>query len=314
MDQTRRPDEVLIVDSSDDKFELQKIKHDFAHCPIEWFDSPASVCLQRNIGIENSAGDWIFLCDDDIELPPNYIETLATYVQSQTACGAVAGRLMQLENGKWVDQYPVRSFPELCWRFIFQLGIWGNTDNIRTHSILQYGVNWISRFYKRRGNGLSLAGWPLVTQWNDHVFETRIYSLGANLVRKEWLIGAYDEVLDRHGIGDNYGAALKFPGNIHVVNSTVAYHHRAEENRGDRNIVYYRRLLALHYFITRYQKGLPTILFFFWSLLGSSLMSLFKRDFVLFKIHMKVIRLTVGSQNPYYMGYLQKRRIVEPYY
>jgi hypothetical protein len=39
-------------------------------------------------------------------------------------------------------------------------------------------------------------------------------------VRRQWLIRSpFDEVLDPHGIGDNYGVAFGFPSKIHVLNS-----------------------------------------------------------------------------------------------
>jgi len=127
-------------------------------------------------------------------------------------------------------------------------------------------------------------------------------------------LGAYDEVLDPYGIGDNYGAALSFPGNIHVINSTTAYHHRASEGRADRNLAYYRRLLALHYFILRSRQGVVTRLFFLWSVFGNSLMSLLKGDLILFRINIKVFALVVLSRNPYILGHRKHQRVVEPFY
>jgi len=78
-----------------------------------------------------------------------------------------------------------------------------------------------------------------------------VYSLGASLVKKEWLLQSpFDEVLDRYGIGENYGVIAGFPtSSIHVLNNTFVCHHQEPANRLQKPLQYYRRVLALDYFI-----------------------------------------------------------------
>lgn len=314
LNQTRPPDEILVIDASDDKSEVERMKTYFEGCSIQWYYSPPSVCVQRNIGIRNASGEWIFLCDDDIELESDYIQKLESYASGNEDCGVVAGRLMHLESGKWTDRYPVKNFMELCWRFIFQLSVWGETDCFKVHRALRTPVRLINNFYRKRGNTLSLAGWPLVTQWDAERFQTTIFSLGANLVKKEWLREGYDEVLDPYGIGDNYGVALNFPSlqPIHVIGSAVAYHLRAEENRLDKSLTYYRRILALNYFLMRNEQRLSTKMFFLWSLFGNSLSALFKFDLHLLKVTTRSMLLILLSKNPYWRGYRKKQKTIQP--
>ena len=314
LSQTRPPDEILVVDSSNDANSVDTIRRQFEGHAIRWLTSPVSVCVQRNIGIRNASGDWIFLCDDDIEFEPDYIQRLEAYADADNKCGVVAGRLMQLESGKWVDRYPVKSFLELTWRFIFQLSVWGDTNTFKVHRMLQKPYSLINNFYKRRGNTLSLSGWPLVTQWHDENFKTTVFSLGANLVKRTWLDEGYDEVLDPYGIGDNYGVAMNFPPThrIHVVGSAVAYHHRAEQNRLDESLAYYRRILALHYFLLKHKKGLLTRVFFMWSLFGNVLSALLKNDWLVLKATVRTMVLILLRRNPYWIGHLKNHRGVQP--
>src|SRR5688572_3522474 len=158
------PSEIIVVDSSDDRSYHQMLIKKFS-LPITWITSVPSVCIQRNTGIKQASSEWILLCDDDIELEPNYLQTLVNYVTLNPECGALAGRLLQKEGQHWVYQYPVKSFYDLSWRFIFQHSVWGNFDSINVspwqRSIFSFMKNW----YSRRGNTMSAAGWPLITDW-----------------------------------------------------------------------------------------------------------------------------------------------------
>lgn len=275
------PSEIIIVDASDN--DLGESLKSFV--PLKWVKAQPSVCAQRNLGIKMSSSEWVFLCDDDIELAKDYLEKLADYVQQNKSTGALAGLLLQKENGEWVKNYPVRSFRDLLWRFVFQQSIWGDIQ-VKPPALLEPLHRLILLFYNRRKNSTTLGGWPLITQWAEPIIQTRFYSLGANLIRKEWLLQSpFDESLDAHGIGDNYGVARNFPkgSSVHIVTSTFAYHHRANENRLNQSKARHLRFLALHYFLKKTKASTMTILFFYWSLVGYCIYSLAKsrRDFIL---------------------------------
>ncbi len=314
--QTRQADEIIIVDSSDDKSYIDEVLKHFSHLPLKCIQSSASVCIQRNRGIAVAQGNWIFLCDDDIELNPDYLEKLELYTKSNIECGAVAGRLLQQEDNSWVDQYPVKGAKDLIWRFIFQLSVWGDLQTIKSSFPINIPLLYIKRFYSRRGNDLTLAGWPLITSWKKDSFQTTVYSLGANLIKRDWLlISPYDEVLDPSGIGDNYGVAIGFPQSlgIHVLDTTFAYHHRAHENRLDRTLAYYRRVLALHYFIKKNKRhGIFTTPLFIWSLTGNTLLYTFKRNKKLVRANLKIIGLILTSKNPYWLAFKGNKKVIRP--
>ncbi len=259
--------EVVIVDSSDRKLRSsdypESIKFSIRYIPSE----RKSVCVQRNVGIRAASGSWILLCDDDMRVPPDYLEKLAAHVATHPEAGAVSG--LWLERGKagWQPGFPVTSTLGLLWRYIFQLGIWGE---IQVEGPLG---QWMAERYRRRGNHLSRAGFPVIVDSSGEYFRTPVYSLGAALVRKGWLLASpYDERLDPHGHGDNYGVSLGFPGEgIHVVTGVAVRHEKSKANRLADSEAYGRRLLALHYLI----KSRPELAtaqvderFLLWSLVG----------------------------------------------
>ena len=256
--------EVLIVDSSDDKLGPDELAR-FPDLRVRYFESAKSVCAQRNRGVREAKGDWIFLCDDDVEVPTDYLSKLAAHLETVPAAGAASGFFLERRDGHWESQQPVTSARSLLWRYLFQLSVWGE---IQTRGP---AIDWIVERYRRRGNHISRAGWPVTTEFSGPFFRTPVFTLGASLVKREWLLRSpYDERLDAHGFGDNYGVAIGFPSEgIHIVTSAFVRHHREDANRLPQAVAYGRRTLALHYFIeTRPELAHVKSSFLLWSLVG----------------------------------------------
>lgn len=94
--QTRLSDELIIVDSSDEKIlevYLISVKLPF---PVRYFHTQPGLTLQRNHGIRESKGDLIFFFDDDVNLDANYLaEVEKIFVNDEKhEIGAVGGRIV----------------------------------------------------------------------------------------------------------------------------------------------------------------------------------------------------------------------------
>lgn len=260
--------EVLVVDSSDEKLTAADVEG-FAPLRIRVIEAPRSVCVQRNLGITAATSPWIFLCDDDIDVQPDYLSLLSAHIQSHPEAGAVSG--LVLENGEsgWQSQFPERSDLALLWKYLFQLGVWGE---LRPRGPLG---RMVTARYRSAGNRVAKSGWPVIVEMDGPFFRAPVYGLGAALVKRAWLRESpYDEKLDSHGQGDNYGVAIGFPSEgIHVVAGAQVHHQKVRENRLAADAAVERRLLALHYFIRTRQplvaRGVRTS-WFIWSLLGAA--------------------------------------------
>ncbi|MGD0678646.1 MAG: glycosyltransferase family A protein, partial [Polyangiaceae bacterium] len=173
---THLPQEILIVDSSDQEATTVG-STDFVQFPslaIHYIRSPVqSVCVQRNIGIREAKGSWVFLCDDDIEVPPNYLARIIEHINTHPRAGALSGLVLEQDGGDWRSRWPVDSSFELLWSYAFQLSIWGE--------IVVRGpmIDWIANRYRRRGNHISRAGWPVIVDFSGSFFRTPVYGLGA---------------------------------------------------------------------------------------------------------------------------------------
>src|SRR5690349_18182596 len=304
--QVRRPEEVIIADASDAPLDGSVLALAYPHLALSCFHMMPSLCAQRNHAIRRATSSHVLLCDDDIEPGPLYLDRLVEYFETHPEAGAACGLVCDPEDvAANAGGFSPPSVRHLLYVFVFQLGLGGDLAAVTAARPLAPVVALIRRWYRRRGNTWSLAGWPLVTQVQRPVVHASLGMLGAALVRRTWLLQSpYDErldALDPHAAGDNYGVALGFPGveTIAVLTGLPVRHHRAPENRPDRAAVHYRGLLALHYFMRRSGRfSTPNVVWLAWSLIGNSVKFLRGRQIDLARASVRALAVIVSQRNP----------------
>lgn len=300
--QQRLPDEVIVVDASDHPLDVEHLRRQYPQLRLTMLRMAPSVCVQRNTAVRRAVGTHILLCDDDIEPPPEYLRHLTAFLKQHPTTGALTGVVVEPGDGEPVAGFPTPSFRHLLLAWVFQRTVWGDVEGTRATWLTGLPLRLLKRWYRRRGNTWSLAGWPLVTQVRAPAVRTAVYALGAALVRRDWLLASpYDERLDAHGIGDNYGVALQFPhpGGVVVLTDLRVQHHRDAANRLDATCSYYRRILALHYFL----KTLPqfsgvNVGFLAWSLLGNALAFALRRNQSGLAATLRALWVVATGRNP----------------
>lgn len=295
--------EVIIVDSGTERLTDTDYKQ-YKNLRIQYLGSEQSVCIQRNKGIGQASSSWILLCDDDVEVPPDYLQKLIDHIDAYPEAGAVSGLFLQQEKDEWTAQYPIHSNKQLRWTYFFKLGIWGSIecDNKK-----------LKRYYQQKGNHIAKSGWPVLTDFSGEYFVTPLYSLGAMLVKRDWLVTSpFDEVLDPYGMGDNYGVAAGFPTFIHVLNNAFVYHHREPANRLMIPLQYFRRMLALDYFgRTKSRLGVKKR-WILWSLMGNLLSFIYAGKGRMIKASVKLLFMITFNRNPYTKGKALNKKTVQP--
>lgn len=302
--QTYPPAEIIVVDSSTEPIGADAIANAFPQFPIRYFTSKPSVCVQRNFGVKMAECPWILLCDDDVEMPADYLMKLANYLSENEDAGIVTGLWLQKnKDGLWQYQYRTTSAIKCFWTFIFQLSCWGDFELIKTNFLTKALLGRIKIWYKKRGNGYSLAGWPLLTSFSSPVTRTAVYTLGAALIKREWLLASpFEEKLVPNGIGDNYGVTLNLPHAkpIHLLPGAQVWHHHAPENRLKTITAYRFRIYALHYFMknsscfNRWNR-----LFLYWSLVGNLLGQTFTLQLKMAGTTLSSMWILCSGKNPY---------------
>lgn len=306
--QERLPDEVVVVDASDEPLDERWIRAECGAVPaVVYRHVRPGVCAQRNLGIRLARGTYVLLCDDDIELPPDYLARLVAYLDAHPAEGAASGLICEPDGAGGIRTgFSAPSLRHLFFAFVFQLSVWADVEAARAGALGAVPLELLRRWYRRRGNRWTAAGWPLVTQVGGPVIRTATYGLGAALVRRSWLLASpFDERLGDHGIGDNYGVALGFPdgGGIAVFPDLRVLHQLAPENRLPPAEAYYRRVLALDYFIrTSGRFSRTATAWLAWSLVGKAIAAGVHRQGELFRRTLAAFLVVVTARNPLLEG------------
>jgi len=95
--QTRLPDELIVVDSSDEKRLEAYLTSAKLPFPVRYLHTQPGLTLQRNHGIRECAGDLVFFFDDDVELNAKYLHEVETVFASDIKheIGAVGGKIVE---------------------------------------------------------------------------------------------------------------------------------------------------------------------------------------------------------------------------
>ena len=101
--QTLLPDEIVVVDASDTQelnskikeFKSEKTKFVYVH-------TKPGVCYQRNIGIEKSSGDIVFILDDDTILDKDFIREIVNVFENdkENKIGGVQGDIIGIKKNQ----------------------------------------------------------------------------------------------------------------------------------------------------------------------------------------------------------------------
>jgi len=304
--------EVIIVDSSDSPFDAKQFTP-FKSLNIRYLNSSPSVCAQRNLGIRLASSENVFLCDDDIELTSDYLGILCEFLAAHPEEGAACGVILEPEGeNSQSNEFPSISFSHLLWRFVFQLGVFADLRKTRAHFVFAPFLSLLRAFYRHRGNTFTFAGWPLVTQVNRPWFKTALSALGCSVVKRDWLLNSpFNERLDPSGIGDNYGVAIGFPGKqpITIMTSASVIHHRSPLNRSAIPLAYFRRILALDYFMSQSRRfhSLQRI-FLCWSLAGNLLAQLMRGELKMAGATFKAFGVIAQNGSPYTRAFVKEEK------
>jgi glycosyltransferase involved in cell wall biosynthesis len=297
------PGHVIVVDAGDPPLDPAALADVHRALPLTHLVAPPGVCAQRNAGLALVRQRYVLLCDDDIEPPPDYLRRLADFLDAEPGISAATGVLSEPgHDGGYATGLAAPSFRQLLFAFLFQLTVWGDVEATRGPAPARPLIALMRRWYRRRGNGFSLAGWPLFTRVRGPVARTSSYGLGAAMIRRDRLPPSpFDERLGPHGIGDNYGVALALPGErpIAVLTDLPVRHHRAAENRLDPVEAHFDRVLALDYFVrTRPRTPRLATAFLAWSLLGLALRAALRARGRLLRRELRALALVVTGRNP----------------
>lgn len=256
--QTRLPDELIVVDSSDEqRLEryLTSVKLPF---PVRYFHTQPGLTLQRNRGIRESAGDLLFFFDDDVDLDINYLAEVEKIFADDTKkiIGAVGGKIVNNPS-----QNLRLKFESILFGMIrFTFGIVG------THNGKFYSSGMPSHPRPNQPSGFIECLSGCCMAFRRDVFEK----------------AAFDENLARYGLMEDVDISkqtLDAGYKIYYQTSAVLVHNESPMNR--LNVQQWAEMSVVNYdylFRKSWARDKWRWLFYYWALIG-----LFAANFHSFK-------------------------------
>lgn len=297
--QTYRPKEIIVVDASDTPIKESDLDVVLDKSNYKIIYSIPSVCLQKNTGIKESNSKYTFLCDDDIVISENYIFDLVQFLEKNPSEVIASGLLLEKKDSLWTSSDEQLSTKMLLFSYVFNLSIY--VDLTKKEFPSNFLMRYVKNKYAKEGNRILTSGWPRITNFDEPVFRTPVYGLGASIIKTENLKKVlFDTHFYTHGIGDNYDLAIGLNSEINVVQDAKAFHHREETNRIEQSKGYFLRVAALHYILLKHDRfGVKNLFYLIWSLIGKSILSLSKGRIKMTLYNVELIFRILFNQNIY---------------
>jgi GT2 family glycosyltransferase len=261
MQQSRLPDELIIVDSSDFMQIEEYLNTLKPMVNIQYFHTQPGLTLQRNYGIRKSRGDLLFFFDDDVDLDPNYIREVERVFIKDTRreIGAVGGHILN----------PLKKQP-----MSFQVWIGHEVYNFLT---FVFGLG-------RNGNGrFRYSGMPTHPDENKESGYIECLSGCCMAFRKEVFEKIeFDEYLPNYGLMEDVDISkrtLDIGYMIYYERSAALVHNESPKNRLNRYL--WAEMTVVNYaylFHKNWRQNRLRFIFFYWAMIGLVVLHLRKRD------------------------------------
>jgi len=98
--QSRKPDEIVIVDASTNQDFRKELIETFKDLNISYLHMEPGLTKQRNRGIKVSTGDVVLFLDDDVVLESNYLAQIENLfiADNNKLVGGAMGRIINIDN------------------------------------------------------------------------------------------------------------------------------------------------------------------------------------------------------------------------
>lgn len=305
--QTRRPNEVIITDSNDPPLDEAELRRAHPELSLRILTGPANLAAQLNHAIRGARGTHVLLCTTQVEPPPTYLERLLAHLEQSPSCGAVTGLVCDPSAvGIYAGDIQVPTARHVLFAFLFQRSLNGPVECVPDHGPWATLLREAKRWYRRRGNTWSLAGWPLITKFDGPVLHAAVYYLSCGLIRRDWLLGSpYDERLGQYGIGLNYSVALGLPGPapIAILTDMRLTQHEPPGGGLAPEAAHYHRALALDYLVRTHPRFTGASRgWLVWSLVGTTVAAAVRRQWGFARASVRAAWTVITGTNPYDRG------------
>ncbi|MDU1978898.1 MAG: glycosyltransferase [Clostridium sp.] len=220
--QTACIDEIVIVDQSDENNKNFLLATPNITTNVIYIYNPniTGLTQARNIGVKNSAGDFVFFFDDDLELLNDFIENMLSKMEKHKGIAGLCGKqIINKEKSKFY----------LVIRELFKKGPFS--------------------FYYEKGESKNKYKYII----DSIEIRTRI-SGGITVYRKEVLEEfIFDENMIKYCLGEDFDFSFRVSRKYYVGINTeaLAYHHHDKSGRLDYKKDFAARICFYNYFFKK---------------------------------------------------------------
>lgn len=261
MVQTRLPDELIVVDSSDtNKIEMYLGSMSFPFS-ARYFHTQPGLTLQRNHGIRTSRGDLIFFFDDDVELDKDYL------AEAEKVFANDVNRKIGAVGGQVVNPYGNRT---RTFRLRFELTVFGL-------------LRWIFGLVGSGSGRFRFSGMPTHVPTMEYGKYFECLSGCCMAFRREvFEKAAFDESLALYGLMEDVDISkqtLDAGYKIYYQATAKLVHNESQTNRLDRQRWAEMTVTNYNYlFRKNWAHDWFRWPFYYWALLGLIVINLHNRD------------------------------------
>jgi len=259
--QSRLPDELIVVDSSDNLQIEGYLKSMELQVSFHYFHTNPGLTLQRNYGVKKSIGDLLFFFDDDVDLDFAYLQEVERVFLEDLhhKIGAVGGRIIRsperhsLSFRSWFD----RKIFDLG-SFVFGLG------NLGSGQFRYSGMPTHPDAKRKSGYIECLSGCCMA--YRSEIFK--------NI--------EFDEALPNYGLMEDVDISKRILDAgymIYYETSAALVHNESPKNR--LNLYHWAEMTVVNYsylFHKNWSQNRLRFIFFYWALIGLIVMNLRKKD------------------------------------
>lgn len=259
--QTRLPDEVIILDQSNDfrtKISITKERSNFLARKVRLkyiWEPRKSISHARNAGMRAAIEEIVFFVDDDIILDNRYIsEILKVYCEHPNAIGV---------QGFLIEKSPY-------WRGI-------GTKSILLNSMRKVFLmtHWEKDKQKVLPSGAQVGAFPLTRTIEAEVINAGVSSFKRKISKDFY----FDENLKGYSWGEDIDFSMKlkryYPHSLYLTPFARAIHNHASIARPtDKQLYYIHTAYELYNFSKNINPSLTNWLAFFWKSIGKIIITL----------------------------------------
>jgi len=247
--QTRKPQEIIVVDDSDNEDTLNLIKsriEDFKSQKIILKfvknEKERSSAIARNQGLNASSGNIILFLDDDVILFNDYIEHILELYEHKDDCLGVQGHIILKDR--------LNKFQNFLNRFIFYNYAEKNGCRVLPSTCITYPYTL---------DKIISCSWLAGSNQSYRRYVLDEFRFDENFKRYSW----------REDVDLSYRMYKKYPGSLYITPYSKVIHKISNKARmPERSLTYMKEVYSLYVFFKDLDQSWKNRFIYIWSRLG----------------------------------------------